>query len=82
MNPLGFAPAQGVGGPIERQVVQSDALQNVESVAQLLKQAFTDLQLVGIEFQRVKPAFGVAHTELKDVCQVEVAHAHGKGFTA
>ena len=62
--------------------MQPYALQNVESVAQLLKQAFTDLEIVGAEFQRVKPAFGVAHAEVEYVGQVEVAHAHGKGFTA
>ena len=47
MNALGFPAAEGIGGPIQREVVQSYSLENAESVPKLLKKPFAHLELVG-----------------------------------
>ena len=55
MNALGFAATQGIGGTIQREVVQSYPLKNAESVPKLLKKPFAHLELMGAYLELVKP---------------------------
>ena len=46
MNALRFAAAEGIGGPIECEVVQPYALEYAESVPKLLKKPFAHLEFI------------------------------------
>ena len=82
MNALGFAATQGIGGPIQREVVQSYSLENAESVPKLLKKPFTHLELIGAYLELVKPNFGIAHREVQHVSEVFASDSHRQCFFA
>src|SRR5262249_17377940 len=60
-DPLGFAPRECSGLPIERQVAQADVAEKAEPSVQLVHDELTDLPLEGRQAEAADPGVDVVH---------------------